>query len=218
LLAGRDRARLDAIAQDLRVRGAVQADWVIFDAADASAPAALLADAKAKLARVDTVLIAHGWLPDQATCEAELAVARQALEVNGVSVCLVAEAFAGLLAAQGAGRLAIIGSVAGDRGRQSNYVYGAAKGLVERYAQGLRNRLFRADVSVTLIKPGLTDTPMTAELRARGARLAPVEKVVHDIVTGIAQGRAVVYTPWWWRIIMGVIQHIPEFVFKQLRL
>jgi short-subunit dehydrogenase len=218
LLAGRNRAHLDTIAQDLRVRGAATADWVMFDADERQAPAELLADAKAKLSRVDIVLIAHGWLPDQYLCENDLDLARRALEVNGMSACLVAEAFAGLLEKQRAGRLAIIGSVAGDRGRQSNYIYGAAKGLVDRYAQGLRNRLYPHGVTVTLIKPGPTDTPMTTHLREAGARLAPVKRVVLDIITGIDRGRGVVYTPWLWRIIMGVIVHIPEFVFKRLKL
>ncbi|WP_085315185.1 SDR family oxidoreductase [Derxia lacustris] len=221
LLAGRDLARLDVIAQDLRVRGASSVEVAGFDAEQpdlAGAADAIAAQSFARLGGVDVVLIAHGWLPDQAACQHSLATARRALDLNGSSACLVAEAFAQRLEPLGAGTIAVIGSVAGDRGRQSNYVYGAAKGLVTRYCEGLRNRLHRAGVKVVLIKPGPTDTPMTAEFRARGARLAAPEAVASSIVDGVRSGRAVVYAPGLWRLIMLVIRHIPEFVFVRLKL
>jgi short-subunit dehydrogenase len=114
------------------------------------------------------------------------------------------------------GSLVLIGSVAGDRGRKSNYVYGAAKGLVARYAEGLQHRFAGTGVKVILIKPGPTDTPMTAHLARKGARLAPVEGVAADILDAIDHGRSVAYVPAKWRLIMLVIRHLPRFLFNRL--
>jgi hypothetical protein len=114
--------------------------------------------------------------------------------------------------------LALIGSVAGDRGRKSNYVYGAAKGMVTRYAQGLQHRFTGSAVKVVLIKPGPTDTPMTTHLKAQGAKLTPVEDVAKGIVNAINREQAVAYVPGKWRLIMSVIRHLPGFVFNKLNI
>jgi short-subunit dehydrogenase len=114
-------------------------------------------------AAVDVVLIAHGVLSDQTKCQDDVLACDAALQVNGVSPVLFAEAFVKPMVAANHGTIAIIGSVAGDRGRKTNYVYGAAKGLVSRYAQGMQHRLAHTNVKVVLIKPGPTDTPMTSE-------------------------------------------------------
>ncbi len=166
---------------------------------------------------VDTVLIAHGSLPDQASCQDNLHAAQDALRVNGLSPALIAEAFIGPMQRAGHGRLCIIGSVAGDRGRKSNYIYGAAKGLVDRYAQGLQHRLALANspVRVTLAKPGPTDTPMTAHLKQGGAKLASSKVVAQSIVKAMAAGHPVVYTPGKWALIMLVIRHLPRFLFNK---
>lgn len=220
LLAGRDAEKLGRIAADLRVRSndSSSIDCCHFDALDPQAPELLLAKALGRLGSVDLLLIAHGLLPEQDAGQANLALARKALEINGVSACLVAEAFAGYFESRAAGCIAAIGSVAGDRGRQSNYLYGAAKGLLERYLQGLRNRLYRAGVRVVLIKPGPTDTPMTAAMTGERIRLAAPEDVAADIVYGIERGRSVIYTPARWRWIMWIIRCIPESIFVRLRL
>ena len=131
---------------------------------------------------------------------------------------LFAEAFAGHLANAGQGTLALIGSVAGDRGRKSNYVYGAAKGMVTRYAQGLQHRFAGSDVKIVLIKPGPTDTPMTAHLKAQGAKLTPVAEVAQKIVNAINRGQAVTYAPGKWRLIMWVIRHLPRGIFNKLNI
>ena len=116
------------------------------------------------------------------------------------------------------GTIALIGSVAGDRGRQSNYVYGAAKGMVTRYAQGLQHRFADSAVKVVLIKPGPTDTPMTAHLKGQGAKLAPVESVAKQMVDGIAAGKPVVYAPKKWWLIMMIIRHLPGFIFNKTKI
>ncbi|MDP9123451.1 MAG: SDR family NAD(P)-dependent oxidoreductase [Pseudomonadota bacterium] len=218
VLVGRNLPRLEVIAQDLRVRGGqVVVETRGVDLASPAAIAELVRELEA-LGAIDIALIAHGSLPDQAACQADLAMAAEALSVNAVSPVLFAEALAGAMQRAGRGALAIIGSVAGDRGRKSNYVYGAAKGLVDRYAQGLQHRLVGTGVTVTLVKPGPTDTPMTAHLKQQGAKLADADAVAKDIVEGIAAGRAEVYTPRKWALIMAVIRNLPRPVFHRMNI
>ncbi|MFM7227785.1 MAG: SDR family NAD(P)-dependent oxidoreductase, partial [Betaproteobacteria bacterium] len=127
-----------------------------------------------------------------------------------------AEAFARQLARQGHGTIALIGSVAGDRGRKANYVYGAGKGMVERYAQGLQHRFASTGVNIVLIKPGPTATPMTAHLATAG--LAKVEQVAHAIVKAIEAGTPVAYVPAKWQVIMLIVQHLPRWIFHKLNI
>ena len=217
LLVGRSAERAEIMAADLRARGAhVTAHVAELQFDDVDAIAALVQTATAA-GPVDTVLIAHGSLPDQARCQDDLQATQHALRVNGLSPALIAEAFVGPMQRAGHGRLCIIGSVAGDRGRKSNYVYGAAKGLVDRYAQGLQHRLAlaKSPVRVTLAKPGPTDTPMTAHLKQGGAKLASAEAVAQNIVKAMAAGRPVVYVPGKWALIMLVIRHLPRFLFNK---
>jgi decaprenylphospho-beta-D-erythro-pentofuranosid-2-ulose 2-reductase len=216
ILVGRDAARMERIGADLRVRGAA---GVQVRAADLMDPRAIraLVDAIVAEGMPTQVLIAHGSLPDQARCQRDLGAAAEALQVNAMSPVLFAEAFAGHMEAVG-GTIIVIGSVAGDRGRRSNYVYGAAKGLVTRYAQGMQHRLAGSGslLKVVLVKPGPTATPMTAHLPQRG--LAPVEDVARQIVDGAAAGKAVVYAPGKWALIMMVIRHLPAFVFNKMNI
>ena len=174
MLVARDTAKAGRIAEDLRVRS--PASTVTAVEADFLDPASIgrIADQAAAAGPIDIVLIAHGVLPAQSLCESDLLACRETLEINAVSPALFAEAFAGHLARAGRGTLAIIGSVAGDRGRKANYTYGASKGLIARYAEGLEHRFAGTGVSVVLIKPGPTDTPMAAAQKAQGRRLASV--------------------------------------------
>ncbi len=217
-LVGRDLGRTERVAADLRVRSP-QSAIRILEANFVDPPAIRqLVDGIVAEGAVHTVLIAHGSLPDQADCQQDLTVCHDALTVNGISPVLFAEAFAGPMQKAHHGTLAIIGSVAGDRGRKSNYVYGAAKGLVARYAQGLQHRLAGTGVKVVLIKPGPTDTPMTAHLKQQGGRLANAEDVARLIVKRINQGKPVVYAPGKWALIMMVIRHLPNIVFNKLEI
>lgn len=217
-LVGRDAQRLERVAADLRARSPQSAIRVV--QAQFIDPAAIAAavDGIAAQGRIDIALIAHGNLPDQAQCQQDLEAARQALEVNGLSPVLYAEALAGHMEKADHGTLALIGSVAGERGRQSNYVYGAAKGLVTRYAEGLQHRLAGTQVRVVLVKPGPTDTPMTAHLKGQGARLAPVDGVARQIVAAVQSGRPVVYAPGKWLLIMAIIRLLPRAVFHKLKI
>ncbi|MEY2824827.1 MAG: hypothetical protein RLZ64_1365 [Pseudomonadota bacterium] len=215
LLVGRDLARVQRVADDLRVRSpqsdiqTVQIDFLDVDAI------ATLAQQAAQSA-IDIVLIAHGDLPVQQNCEQDLHLAQAALQVNGLSPALFAEAFAKQLAQQDRGTLALIGSVAGDRGRKANYVYGAGKGMVERYAQGLQHRFATTGIKIVLIKPGPTATPMTAHLPSGG--LAKVDQVAHAIIKAIESGKPVAYVPAKWQLIMLIVQHLPRWIFHKLNI
>lgn len=217
-LVGRDKAKTERVAADLRVRSPQSVIRVL--QADFIDPLAIrqLVDGIVAEGVVHTVLLAHGTLPDQAVCQQDLTACHDALTVNGVSPVLFSEAFVGHMQKANHGTLAIIGSVAGDRGRKSNYVYGAAKGLVTRYVQGLQHRLAGTGVKVVLIKPGPTDTPMTAHLKQQGSRLANVEDVARLIVKGADQGKPIVYAPAKWALIMMVIRHLPNFIFNKLEI
>lgn len=217
-LIGRDVQRLERVAADLRARSPQSGIRIV--QVDFLDPAAIQAtvDGIAAQGRIDIALIAHGSLPDQATCQQDLGAGRQALEVNGISPVLYAEAFAGHMEKANHGALAIIGSVAGDRGRKTNYAYGAAKALVDRYVQGLQHRLAATQVKVVLVKPGPTDTPMTAHLKGQGARLASVDGVAQQIVKAVEAGKPVVYAPAKWWLIMTIIRLLPRAIFNKLNI
>jgi decaprenylphospho-beta-D-erythro-pentofuranosid-2-ulose 2-reductase len=216
ILVGRNQSKTELVAADLAVRTPHTRITTI--EADFRDPAKIqaLADHIVSTGSVDIVLIAHGSLPDQELCQVNLTECKETLEVNGISPVLFAEAFAGHMKISNKGTLVIIGSVAGDRGRKSNYVYGAAKGLVTRYAQGLQHRFAGTAVSIVLVKPGPTETPMTAHLKQKGARLASVESVAKQIVEGARKQRPLVYAPGKWWLIMMIIRHIPNVLFNKM--
>lgn len=218
-LVGRDLAKTERVAADLRVRSPQSTILVehLADFTDVGAIDDLVARLTADRP-VHKVLIAHGSLPDQRVCEQDLSNMTQALQINGVSPVAFAEAFARTMEKSQLGTLAVIGSVAGERGRKSNYVYGAAKGLVTRYAEGLQHRFARSPVKVVLIKPGPTETPMTASMRqsGKGGSMARVEDVAAAIVQGVDRGTPVIYAPAKWALIMLIISNLPRFVFNKM--
>ena len=216
ILVGRDTQRIERVATDLKVRNPHSEIWVV--QAEFLNPEAINVTVNDifKLGRIDIVLIAHGSLPEQVECQNDLQSCCDALEINAISPVLYAEAFAKEMEKANRGTIALIGSVAGDRGRKSNYVYGAAKGLVTRYVQGLQHRFAGTGVKVVLIKPGPTDTPMTAHLKSEGAKLAPVESVAKQIVEGMESDKPVNYAPRKWWLIMMIIRHLPSVIFNKL--
>lgn len=214
VLLGRSAERLEVVAQDLRVRNPVaRVDVEVVSLVDASGIAAAVAGLLPG-SDIDLALIAHGVLPDQATMSTDLDAAAAAFSVNATSPALFAEALAGRMERAGHGALVVLGSVAGDRGRKSNYTYGAAKSLLETYVRGLQHRLASSAVKVLLVKPGPTATPMTAHLEERG--LAAPTAVAEDIDRAVRAGSRTVYTPRRWRPIMGVIRALPDVVFDRL--
>lgn len=216
-LLARNQERLGTLASDLSIRGASKVAYGDFDACAFDRHQALLDGILAELGGLDTVLIAYGTLSDQKACEASVELTLQELNINALSVIALLTRLAPHFEAQREGCIAVIGSVAGDRGRQSNYVYGTAKGALGIFLQGLRNRLHKSGVQVLTIKPGFVDTPMTASF-PKGPLWASPEKVALDIEKAIEKKRNVLYTPSFWFLIMAIIRSVPEFVFKRLSL
>lgn len=217
-LVGRDLDKLERLANDLRARSANSNISVYQGGFTVASEIQETVNAVAEKGNIDIALIAHGSLSDQSRCENDLSYCELELEINGISPVLYAEAFVRQMLPLNAGTVAVIGSVAGDRGRKSNYVYGAAKGLVTLYMQGLQHRLASTNIKAVLIKPGPTDTPMTAELKGKGAKLAAVEDVAALIVQAIEKGSPVAYVPGKWCLIMMIIRHLPSFIFNKLNI
>jgi short-subunit dehydrogenase len=218
LLVGRSEERLARVEEDLRVRSPQsEISCATVDFFDTAAIEILISKAAAS-GPIDLALIAQGDLPDQEQLQQNLAGCRDALTLNAVSPALFAEGLAAQMERAGRGQLAVIGSVAGDRGRKSNYIYGSAKALLDRYAQGLQHRFAGTAITVSLIKPGPTSTPMTAHMVGSGPGLAPVDAVAKCIVEGISKGKPVIYAPGKWRLIMMVIRHLPRFIFNKLNI
>lgn len=216
-LVGRDPARLDAVADDARVRGAARVTEAVADLNDAARHGELLARATAALGRLDLVVVAHGVLAETDACEANAALVRELLVTNLVAPALLCDAIGARLSAQGSGTLAGLSSVAGDRGRQENYAYGASKAGFSAFLSGLRQRLYPRGVHVVTVKPGPVYTPMTSR-RPQTRLTAPAGPVAARILRGIERGEDVVYAPRYWRAIMWIVRAIPERVFKRQRL
>ena len=216
-LVGRNADRLAAIADDLKVRGAADAGIGLLDVNALDQHEAVLDVARSALGGIDVVLLAHGTLPDQDACTHDVDRSMAEFASNGTSTVALMHRLANLLDSQGEGCLAVISSVAGDRGRASNAIYGAAKSAVSAYASALRQRLGRRGVNVLTIKPGFVDTPMTARFASKGALWAKPDVIAAGIVRAVERNRSVVYLPWFWWPIMTVIKALPEFVFKRMK-
>jgi short-subunit dehydrogenase len=218
VLGGRDREELSALASDLSLRYGVRAGILPFDALDTQTHAATLRSFLSQAGKaLEGVVVCIGYLGDQAKGQSDWEEARRILETNFTGCVSVLNILANHFELRRAGFICAISSVAGDRGRQSNYLYGAAKAGLSTYLQGLRNRLFPAHVKVITVKPGFVDTRMTYG-RPGLFLLASPERVGKGIFRAIVKGKDVVYVPWYWRIIMLMVQAIPEAVFKRLRL
>jgi len=218
LLVGRDGEKLAAVEGDLRVRGARSARSIQMDANDVSAHSAMLHAAVEALGGIDIALVAHGTLPDQPACERDVELTLREFSTNGTSVIALLTVLANHFESSRAGAIAVITSVAADRGRPSNYVYGSAKAAVSAFCEGLRGRLFKAGVSLTEIRPGFVATPMTQGLRLPQALVSQPDVVARQIVAGIDRKADVLYVPAFWAAIMLVIRNIPRPVFKRLKL
>jgi len=217
-LVARDADKLDMVAADLRARGASTVHTYTMDATDYARLDDMCHTAWGCMDHVDVVLIAHGTLPDQKRAQADVHYGIREFRVNGESVIAAMAVLGQRLQTQGRGVLAVIGSVAGDRGRGSNYLYGSAKAAVDAFASGLRARLFKAGVHVLTIKPGFVATPMTAGLDLPARLTAQPDKVAQDIVRAVARKQDVLYTPGFWRLIMLIIRLVPNPIFKRSRM
>lgn len=217
VLTGRDPERLAAVARDLEVRGASRVHTEALDVLDFERHALVVRSAWDAYGGLDTALVAHGVLPDQEHCEADSGAAVAALRVNLTATVSLLTLLANRFEAQGHGRLAAISSVAGDRGRAGNYVYGASKAGLSVFLEGLRARLHRSGVAVVTLKPGFVDTPMTAGI-PKNPLFASSERAGRAIHRAIEHRRGVVYIPWFWRPVMAAVRLLPESLFKRLSL
>ena len=216
-LVARNEVRLRAVAEDLRARGAVRVDVMTLDVLAFERHPEVIERARETLRHLDAVLIAHGELPDQEHVQNIPDAVVHSFRVNALATIALATSFGALLERQGRGSLTVLSSVAGDRGRASNYVYGAAKGAVDRYLEGLRSRLAPAGVRVVTIKPGPVDTPMTAHMK-RGVTWSTPERIAGPIRRAMQRRSGTVYVPWFWRPVMAVLRSLPEPVFRRLPL
>lgn len=217
-LVARNAEKLEQVAADLRIRGARAVATHCLEATDIAAHPAMLESCLAALQQIDIALIAHGTLPDQRACEREVDEALREFANNATSVIALLTLLANQFETQRCGSLAVISSVAGDRGRPSNYLYGTAKAAISTFCEGLRARLFKVGAYVITIKPGFVDTPMTQGLPLPAALVAKPEQVAQRIVKGIERRVATLYTPGFWALIMLIIRAIPQPIFKRLNL
>jgi decaprenylphospho-beta-D-erythro-pentofuranosid-2-ulose 2-reductase len=214
-LVARNRQRLEAIRDDLSLRHGASVHLRTLDVREMERHDEILSEAVGKLGRIDLVIIAHGHLPDQEACERSPALTLDAFATNAISVIALLTRLSPRLEAQEHGTVVVITSVAGDRGRRSNYVYGSAKGAVSLFLQGLRSRLHPSGIRVLTVKPGLVDTPMTEKFE-KGFLWASPQQVAKGLMRALEGSRDVVYLPWYWRWIMLVVRTIPERLFKRL--
>lgn len=212
-IVARNPAHLEAVAKDLVTRGATAVYAEIANLDETAGHVALLERAVESLGELDCALIAHGVLGDQAEGEQDFSIAAASLQTNFLSAASLVTWLANYFAHRYRGTIAVISSVAGDRGRKSNYIYGSAKAGLNAFLDGVRNRVDRDGVQVLTIRPGFVATPMTAHL-PQGPLFATPEAVARDIQKAIESRRDVLYTPWFWRWIMAIIRAIPEWKFK----
>lgn len=216
-IAARDLDEAKRIAADVEVRREVPVAAYAFDATDFEQHPALVAEVEAALGPVEVGVVAFGDMGDQDAAQDDFARARRVIEVNFTGAASICEALAAVMEPRGRGAIVGISSVAGDRGRQSNYFYGSAKGGFTLYLQGLRNRLHAAGVGVLTVRLGFVDTRMTYGMQT-GIPIADPVDVSRRIVAAVERGADDIYLPRFWRGIMGIIRAIPERVFKRLEL
>jgi short-subunit dehydrogenase len=218
VLVGRKLARLETLAADLTARGASATATVASDLADMEDVSRRFADFCGRLGMPDELFIAYGVLGDQDMAERDPAETRRMLDIGFVSVATWLQAAAAFLPRDKSRWLVVLGSVAGDRGRRSNYVYGSAKAGLDAFCEGLAHRLHGTNLRVLTVKPGFVDTPMTAGLDRSGPLWAKPDRVAADIERAILRGKRVLYTPWFWRPIMMIIRMVPRGLFYRTRL
>ena len=219
VVAARDGEELNLLAADIQLRTGASVTPIPLDVTDFSKHEDFVNSCIAELGRVEGVVLCQGFMVEQQQAAADWSLARQMIDVNYTSAVSLGNRFATHMASGGRGYICGVSSVAGDRGRQSNYLYGSTKAGFSAYLDGLRNRLYRSGVAVITVKPGFVDTSMTWGLLKPGSPLvATPERVARDISKAIHRRKNTVYTPWFWALIMQVIRLVPEPIFKRLSL
>ena len=217
VLIARDAQKLGQLSSHVSTVSNASVSTIESDLSDSSKHEELISTVVSQVGSIDCALISYGQLTDQNRCVDDVNYAMEQFNLNGASTISLSLHLARQMMIQDGGTMAVIGSVAGDRGRRSNYCYGAAKSAVESFLAGLRSDMQKHKVHVLTVKPGFVDTPMTSEIK-KGALWASADKVAADIDSALQKRKNLLYTPWFWRYIMLVIKCIPEFIFKKLPL
>jgi short-subunit dehydrogenase len=215
VLASRNLELLHKKVRELKIRHGVDAHAIEFDTGAYASHASLYRQLDPK---PDVVVAAFGYFGSQALAQKDFEEARRIIETNFTGAVSILEIVAADFQKRGSGTIIGISSVAGDRGRQSNYIYGAAKSAFSTYLDGLRNRLARHRVHVMTVKPGFVHTKMTAGMDLPGPITASAEQAAGDIYAGWLSSKNTLYTRWFWRWIMAIIRGIPEPLFKRMQL
>ena len=211
-LVGRDTKKLTAITKNIQSKGSSFVDCFSMDVNEIDGHQALLDKALLALKNIDVVLIAHGTLADQGLCEKNVDLTLSEIKTNALSTIALLTILAIYFESKGSGTIAVISSIAGDRVRAENYVYGSSKAMVTAFTSGLRQRLHKSNIAVTTIKPGLIDSPMTTDYNKNFLWMMPAY-AAKKIVKGIDSGKYVIYVPGFWRLVMIVFKMIPEVIF-----
>lgn len=214
-LVARNAQKLNAVAMDLKTRGAASIESRVLDLNDTASHPDLLADAANSLGFIDLAFLAHGVRGSQKEAESSYAAAAAVFQTNLLSAVSLITWLANYFEASKQGTLAVLSSVAGERGRRSNYVYGATKGGLNIFLDGVRNRIDRSGVNVLTIRPGYVATPMTADMEPNLLFASP-QQAAREILRAIAKRKDIAYIPPFWAAILFVVRRIPESIFKKL--
>ena len=218
VLAARRPGDLESAAGELRAAGATTVDTVAFDAqSDAEAHARLVNDAFDRHGDIDLVLVAAGVLGEQSRDEHDGAAAREVIRTNFLGLISAIVPCAERMRMQGHGTLCVLSTVAGERPRRSNFVYGSSKAGLDAFAQGLGDSLTGTGVNVVVVRPGFVRTRMTEGLDPAPFATTP-EKVAEAALEGIAKGAHTVWAPPILRYVMSVLRHVPRPIFRRLPL
>lgn len=215
ILTGRRTDDLEVLQNDLQIRHGVEVTVKQFEALDFDHHEAFFSELTEEAGGIDGVLLMYGAMGDQQEAEQSFEITRNMIDVNYTSAISILNIAANYFERKKKGFICAVSSVAGDRGRMSNYIYGSTKAGLSVYMQGLRNRLHKSGVHVLTIKPGMVDTKMTYGVVDDSPLLASPVKVANDITKALFKRREVAYTPWFWFVIMLVIKLIPEKIFKR---
>jgi len=216
-LVARNEQHIQTIAADLKIRGASNVTTYCANLNGTDEHEKLLNATDDALGAVDIVLIAHGTLSNQKSCELSVKETLAEIQTNALSVISLLTLIANRFESNQSGTICVISSVAGDRGRASNYVYGSAKAMITAFTSGLRQRLYKSNVSVVTIKPGFVDTPMTSEFK-KGFLWSHPGFVAERIIRAIDKNKTEVYVPYFWSFIMLIIRILPSYIFRRLKL
>lgn len=214
-LVARNDQQVQLVAADLKVRGASEVTTNCLDLNDVDRHEDLLRVVDDTLGTIDILLIAHGTLPNQKNCELSVHETLAEIQTNALSTISLLTLVSNRFEANKSGTICVISSVAGDRGRASNYIYGSAKAMVTTFTSGLRQRLYKSNVSVVTVKPGFVDTPMTSGFK-KGLLWSKPNTVAAQIVKAIDNKKAEVFAPKFWWLVMSIIKALPNMLFKRI--